>query len=46
MRFLMLTGNANKEFVLTATRAGVDAYIAKPFTPPQLHRKIEALFQF
>lgn len=46
MVFLMLTGNANKEFVINAKKHGVDAYIAKPFSPAQLHKKIEALFRF
>lgn len=45
MKFIMLTGNANKEFVIEARRAGVDAYIAKPFTPDQMKAKVEAIFK-
>ena len=45
MRFVMLTGNANKDFVIAARKYGVDAYIAKPFTPDQLKQKIEAIFR-
>lgn len=45
MRFVMLTGNANKDFVIAARKYGVDAYIAKPFTPDQLKNKIEAIFK-
>ena len=45
MRFVMLTGNANKDFVIAARKYGVDAYIAKPFTPDQLKSKVEAIFK-
>lgn len=45
MKFIMLTGNANKDFVIEARRAGVDAYIAKPFTPDQMKAKVEAIFK-
>ncbi len=45
MRFVMLTGNANKEFVMAARKYGVDAYIAKPFTPDQLKQKVDAIFK-
>tara|TARA_E500000318_G_scaffold85341_3_gene81353 strand:- start:5344 stop:5760 length:417 start_codon:yes stop_codon:yes gene_type:complete len=45
MRFVMLTGNANRDFVIAARKYGVDAYIAKPFTPDQLKQKIEAIFK-
>lgn len=45
MRFVMLTGNANKDFVIAARKYGVDAYIAKPFTPDQLKNKVEAIFK-
>lgn len=46
MKFLMLTGNISKEFVIAAKQNGVDAYIGKPFSPNQLRRKVEALFAF
>ncbi|MEL3892445.1 response regulator [Ferrovibrio sp. MS7] len=45
MPFLMLTGNANEEFVRIAQANKVDAYIIKPFSPAQLKQKIMALFR-
>lgn len=44
MKFVMLTGKANRDFVIAAARHGVDAYVVKPFSPNQLRRKIETLF--
>lgn len=44
MPFLMLTGNANQDFVVTAGKHKVNAYIIKPFSPAQLKQKIMALF--
>lgn len=44
MPFLMLTGNANEDFVITARKNRVDAYIIKPFSAAQLQQKISALF--
>ena len=41
--FVMLTAKKEKSDVLDAKEEGVDAYIAKPFTPLQLHNKIKAL---
>jgi two-component system chemotaxis response regulator CheY len=46
IKFIMLTGNANKDFVVAARKFGVDAYIAKPFAPAQLRQKVEAIFRF
>lgn len=46
MKFLMLTGNASKDFVLAAKQHRVDAYVVKPFSPNQLRQKVEALFTF
>jgi len=43
-RFLMLTSNASRDFVLQARTHEVDAYIAKPFSASQLRQKIEMLF--
>jgi two-component system chemotaxis response regulator CheY len=43
-KFLMLTSNAGKEFVLQAREHRVDAYIAKPFSSLQLKQKLTALF--
>ncbi len=45
MPFLMLTGNANEEFVRTAQANKVDAYVIKPFSPAQLKQKIMVLFR-
>jgi len=44
MPFLMLTGNANEEFVIEARNNRVDAYVIKPFSAAQLQQKISAMF--
>jgi len=44
MPFLMLTGRASEDFVLAAREYGVNAYIVKPFSPDQLLRKIQSVF--
>jgi len=44
MPFLMLTGNANQDFVLAAGKHKVNAYVIKPFSPAQLKQKITTLF--
>ena len=44
MPFLMLTGNANEDFVRAAQANKVDAYVIKPFSPAQLRQKICVLF--
>ena len=41
--FIMLTGRADKELVLTAVQHGVNNYLVKPFTVPTLKDKIEAV---
>lgn len=41
--FLMLTAKATKEAVVTAQDAGVDSYIAKPFSTEELHKKVRAM---
>ena len=41
--FVMLTARKEISDILDAKEEGVDAYIAKPFTPLQLHDKIKAL---
>ncbi len=43
MPFLMITARATAESVKAARKAGVDAYIAKPFSPQTLEEKIIAL---
>jgi two-component system, chemotaxis family, chemotaxis protein CheY len=45
MPFIMLTSNANKEFVLAAAKHGVNGYIAKPFSLDQMRQKVEAVFR-
>ena len=44
MPFLMLTANANEEFVRSARANKVDAYVIKPFSSNQLRQKIMAIF--
>lgn len=41
--FLMLAAKATKDAVIAAQDAGVDSYIAKPFTTAQLHKKVRAM---
>jgi len=43
--FVMLTAKITEDAVAEAKHEGVDAYIAKPFTPRQVQRKIQALFR-
>jgi two-component system, chemotaxis family, chemotaxis protein CheY len=45
MPFIMLTSNANKEFVLAAAKHGINGYIAKPFSLDQMRQKVEAVFK-
>jgi two-component system chemotaxis response regulator CheY len=40
--FLLMTASMATEKVIAAKRAGVDAYILKPFTPQALMAKIQA----
>jgi two-component system, chemotaxis family, chemotaxis protein CheY len=40
IHFLMISGRVDPESVLTAKRSGVSAYIAKPFSPDELRRKL------
>jgi two-component system chemotaxis response regulator CheY len=43
--FIMITGNADAEFVAAAKKHGVTAYITKPFAPATLHKKISVVAQ-
>ena len=45
MPFIMLTSNANKEFVLAAAKHRINGYIAKPFSLDQMRQKVEAVFR-
>jgi two-component system chemotaxis response regulator CheY len=44
MPFIMLTGRATEDFVLAAKDNGVNGYVVKPFSPEQLMRKIQSVF--
>ena len=46
MKFLMLTGHADREILLAAKQNRVDAYVVKPFSPGQLKAKVETLLKF
>jgi len=37
--FIMMTTNADRDFLITAIQLGVTQYIVKPFTPDELERK-------
>lgn len=41
--FIMLTGSADKELVMSAKQHGVNNYLIKPFTMATLKQKIEAV---
>lgn len=43
MPFLMVTGKSDKNSVLEAKIAGVNAFIRKPFSPEQLESKLKFL---
>ena len=43
LAFIMLTGNADKELVMSAREHGVNNYLIKPFTMATLKQKIEAV---
>lgn len=42
---VFLTGNSNKDLVLTALRLGVSDVIDKPFDPEQFYKTIENVFE-
>jgi DNA-binding response OmpR family regulator len=42
---VMISGRSDKADIVTAVRAGVNSYIAKPFTPGQLKKKIESVVE-
>ncbi|MBU2551946.1 MAG: response regulator [Proteobacteria bacterium] len=43
--FIMVTGEADQETVLAASKARVDGYLVKPFSPDILRGKISRLFR-
>lgn len=40
--FIMMTANANRDFIIMAIQLGVTQYIAKPFTSHELEQKIRS----
>ncbi len=44
MPFIMLTGRASEDFVVAAKDNGVNGYVIKPFSPDQLMKKIQSVF--
>ncbi len=42
---LMITADAQREKIIEAARAGVNAYIVKPFTAAMLESKIQQIFR-
>ena len=42
--FIMVTAEAQKQYILEAAKAGVNNYVIKPFTPETLKEKIEKVF--
>jgi CheY-like chemotaxis protein len=45
MPFMMVTANADVESIKAAASSGVSGYIAKPFSPAQLKKKLVALIE-
>ncbi|WP_255266451.1 hypothetical protein [Thioclava sp. ES.031] len=41
--FILITGRADREIVDTGRRLGMNNFIKKPFTPPELKACIEAV---
>ena len=44
--FILLTSNTDKEHVVTAIKAGVTSYIAKPFPVAVLEKKLKEAWEF
>ncbi|HIG54884.1 MAG TPA: response regulator [Candidatus Latescibacteria bacterium] len=42
---VMISSRSGKEDIAVAVAAGIDSYLAKPFSPAQLKQKIEAVLQ-
>ncbi|MDD5585882.1 MAG: response regulator [Alphaproteobacteria bacterium] len=42
---IMLTGNAEAHYVMTARNAGINAYLIKPFSASQLVRRIRQIIE-
>lgn len=41
--FIMLTSQTGSDHIFSAKKLGVNAYIAKPFSPDQLHDKMDKI---
>ena len=41
--FIMITGNSDKDSVVEARAHGVTGYVAKPFSPAALHKKLSVV---
>lgn len=42
--FVMITGESEKESIISAMKAGVDGYIVKPFAPVSIKQKLDQVF--
>lgn len=42
--FIMITGESEKESIISAMKAGVDGYIVKPFAPVSIKQKLDQFF--
>ncbi|THB75289.1 MAG: response regulator [Gammaproteobacteria bacterium] len=42
--FIMITGESEKESIISAMKAGVDGYIVKPFAPISIKQKLDQVF--
>jgi two-component system chemotaxis response regulator CheY len=42
--FLMITAEAQRDYIIEAAKAGVSQYIVKPFTTESLQEKIQIIF--
>ncbi len=42
--FIMITGESEKESIITAMKAGVNGYIVKPFAPISIKQKLDQVF--
>ncbi len=42
--FVMITGESEKESIVSAMKAGVNGYIVKPFAPISIKQKLDQIF--
>lgn len=43
--FVMITGESEKDSIVSAMKAGVNGYIVKPFAPISIKQKLDAIFE-